>query len=117
MANPRARPILMSRADHCCCCGEPRKPTQAPVSSFGNDLEIVTVGKFRELKPGRWEDSPQLLVGVHIYRNGGTATGQTHICDSCIVLGLQHAKNFVERSLAALGACMGHTEAGGGPPR
>lgn len=94
----------MSRADHCCCCGEPRKPTQAPVQSFGNNSEIVTVRDFRELKPGRWEDSPQLLVGVSIYRNGGTDPGRTHICDGCIVVGLRHAKRFVDSSLAALGA-------------
>lgn len=92
-----------SRADHCCLCGEARRPTQAPVESFGNSSRIVAVEGKRPLQPGRWEVSPQMLVNVSICRNGGTAPGQTHICDGCIVLGLQEARRFVDQSLAALG--------------
>ena len=92
----------MGRADHCCCCGEPRRPTQQPVEGFGNDCEIVTMKDHRPMKPGRWEDSPQLLVSVSIWRNGGTAPGQTHICDGCIVVGLKRAKEFCEKALVGL---------------
>lgn len=90
------------RTQHCCCCGEPRKPTQKPVEGFGNNCQTVTIGKHRELKEGRWEQSPQLLVSVSIYRNGGTDYGNTHICDGCIVVGLRAAKLFVDEALALL---------------
>jgi hypothetical protein len=56
----------------------------------------------RPLKPGRWEESPQLLVSVSMWRNGGTNT-QTHMCDDCVLVGLEHAKQFVDQSIAALG--------------
>ena len=92
----------MGRADHCCCCGEPRRPTQKPVESFGNDIEIVHMRDYRTMKPGRWEDSPQLLVSVGMWRNGGTAPGETHLCDGCIVVGLKRAKEFIEKSLLGL---------------
>lgn len=92
----------MARSDHCCICGERRRPTQKPVPSFGNDIEIVTMKNYREMKPGRWEDSPQLLVSVGLWRNGGTAPGETHICDGCIVIGLKRAKEFCEKALLGL---------------
>lgn len=93
---------MSPRNAHCCLCGEPRRPTQAPVESFGNNVECLSIKDHRELKEGRWETSPQLLVNVSMWRNGGTAVGQTHICDGCIVVGLKAAKRFVDESLAAL---------------
>jgi hypothetical protein len=92
----------MSGNLHCCLCGEARRPTQKPVESFGNNCECITVAEHRPLQEGRWEVSPQLLVNVSIWRNGGTSFGQTHICDECIVVGLKAAKRFVDSSLAAL---------------
>ena len=56
----------------------------------------------RPMLDGRWEASPQMIVSVSLYRNGGTAPGQTHICDDCILVGLQHAKAFVDGALLAL---------------
>ena len=53
----------------------------------------------RELKPGRWETSPQMLVSVCLWRNGGTAPGATHICDACLIVGLEEARKFVEYEL------------------
>lgn len=90
----------MQRNNNCCLCGEPRKPTQKPVESFGNGTEIVVIGDHKELKPGRWEQSPQMLVNVGMWRNGGTAYGNTHICDECIVIGLRAAKKWVDQTLA-----------------
>jgi len=92
------------RTLHCCLCGEPRRPTQKPVDSFGNEVRIVHIADHRPLQEGRWEVSPQLLVSVSMWRNGGTDSGSTHICDGCIVVGLRHAKEFVDTSLAQLGA-------------
>lgn len=90
------------RTLHCCLCGEPRRPTQKPVDSFGNSSRCITIGDHRPLQEGRWEISPQLLVNVSMWRNGGTDGGNTHICDGCIVVGLKAAKQFVDESLAAL---------------
>lgn len=96
---------MSGRSAHCCLCGAPRRPTQAPVGSFGNvGSTIVQMADHRPLQEGRWEDSPQLIVNVSMWRNGGTAPGQTHICDDCILVGLRHAKQFVDTSLNALSA-------------
>ena len=93
---------MSARNAHCCLCGEVRRPTQAPVESFSNDGRIIQMCDHREMKEGRWEASPQMIVNVALYRNGGTATGQTHICDGCILIGLKQAKRFVDESIAAL---------------
>ena len=96
--------MMALRNAHCCLCGAPRRPTQAPVESFANPDPILHMKDHRPLQEGRWEESPQMIVSVLLYRNGGTATGQTHICDDCIVVGLKAAKRFVDESLSALGA-------------
>lgn len=92
------------RSAHCCLCGAPRRPTQKPVESFGNSVECIPVEKHRPLQEGRWEVSPQLLVSVSMWRNGGASPGQTHICDGCIVVGLNAAKAFVDNAISALTA-------------
>jgi hypothetical protein len=93
---------MSDRSAHCCLCGALRRPTQAPVGSFGNDDHIVYIADHRPLQEGRWEDRPQLLVFLNIYRNGGVARGQTHMCDDCILVGLRHAKKFVDGAIEAL---------------
>lgn len=89
------------RTLHCCLCGEPRRPTQKPVEGFGNNVECISMRDHRPLQEGLWESNPQLLVSVSMWRNGGTDRGNTHICDGCIVVGLQTAKLFVDESLHA----------------
>jgi hypothetical protein len=93
---------MSDRSANCCLCGAPRRPTQKPVDGFGNDCRIVQMDQHRPMQDGRWEQSPQLLVSVSMWRNGGTSPGQTHICDDCILVGLRHAKEFVDQSIAAL---------------
>jgi hypothetical protein len=93
--------VNRDRTQHCCLCGDLRRPTQRPVESFGNACECITIADHRPLQEGRWEVSPQLLVNVSMWRNGGTDYGNTHICDGCIVVGLQAAKQFVDESLYA----------------
>lgn len=93
---------MSDRSAHCCLCGAIRRPTQKPVESFGNGLPIIQMDQHRPMNAGRWEVSPQLLVRVNMWRNGGTSPGQTHMCDDCILVGLQHAKQFVDQSIAAL---------------
>jgi hypothetical protein len=94
---------MNARSANCCLCGAPRRPTQRPVEGFGNDGRIISMADHRPMLPGRWEDRPQMIAQVSFYRNGGTAPGQTHICDDCILVGLRHAKEFVDASIAALG--------------
>jgi len=91
------------RTNHCCLCGAERRPTQAPVESFGNGCELISMADHRELKAGRWEEKTSMLVNVSMWRNGGTSPGQTHICDDCVIVGLTAAKRFIDASLAALG--------------
>lgn len=93
---------MAPRHAHCCLCGALRRPTQVPVEGFGNNVECLLMKDHRPLQEGRWEESPQMLVSVSMWRNGGTATGQTHICDGCIVVGLKAAKQFVDDALQAL---------------
>lgn len=92
----------MTRAANCCLCGEVRRPTQAPVEGFSNDSRIIQMADHREMREGRWEASPQMIASVSIYRNGGTLPGQTHICDGCIVVGLEALERFIKQSLAGL---------------
>lgn len=96
---------MTDRSAHCCLCGEPRRPTRAPVDGFGNTGamdNVIVMAKHRPMQDGRWEQSPQMIASVLIYRNGGTAPGKTHICDGCIVVGLKHIKAFVDSSLEKL---------------
>ena len=87
-----------------CLCGAPRRPTQAPLSSFGNGNRIVSMREHRDVRRDpELEISPQLLVHVSMYRNGDVDTaGRTHMCDECVLVGLRHAKQFVDESIAAL---------------
>jgi hypothetical protein len=89
----------MSGNKHCCLCGEVRLPHQAPTESLSNQTAMLNMKEHRELKPGRWETSPQMLVSVCLWRNGGTARGATHICDECLIVGLEEARSFVEHEL------------------
>lgn len=93
----------MSDRTLCCCtCGEARRPTQSPVPSINNGTQIVHVADYRSMLPGRWEERPQLLVNVAVWRNGGTDPGRTHICDGCLLVGLREAKRWVDEMVAAL---------------
>ena len=89
----------MSGNKYCCLCGEVRLPNQPPTESLSNRTSMLNMKEHRELKPGRLETSPQLLVNVCLWRNGGTAEGATHICDECLIVGLEEARKFVEYEL------------------
>lgn len=89
----------MSGNKHCCLCGQERDRHQVPTEQLSNRVAMLSMKDYRELKPGRWETSPQLLVNVSMWRNGGTAPGATHICDECLIVGLEEALGFVQREL------------------
>lgn len=86
----------------CCLCGAPRRPTQAPVESFGNNVQCISMRDHRPMLSGKIETHPQMLVNVCLWRNGGTAYGRTHICEDCLKVGLEEAKRFVDGALNAL---------------
>lgn len=90
----------MSGNKYCCLCGEARHPHQPPTETLSNGTAMLNIAGHRELKPGRWETSPQLLVSVCLYRNGGTAKGATHICDECLIVGLEEARSFIQYELS-----------------
>ena len=102
----------------CCLCGAPRRPKQAPLASFSNDSRVVHMKEHRDvLRDPEIEMDPQLLVNVSLYRNGGVDTaGRTHMCDDCVLVGLRHAKQFIDQSIAALTAPPEPTKMGGGLP-
>ena len=104
---------MKDRSAHCCLCGVPRRPTQKPVETFGLSAENIHMNTYRPMLPGRWEDAPQMLATVCLWRNGGTAPGETHMCDACIVVGLTRVKSFVDNALTAL-TTHPTTTAGGG---
>lgn len=89
----------MNGNKHCCLCGNERHAHQPAVESLGMDISCISMKDHRELKPGRWETSPQMLVNVCLWRNGGTAPGATHICDECLIVGLEEAQRFVDYQL------------------
>lgn len=90
----------------CCQCGEPRRPTQGVVPSFSYN-KLLNVRDFRELKPGRAEQSPQFMIHLAVYasvrRNGGECSqGRTHMCEACIVVGLRDLKKVIDSTLLGL---------------
>lgn len=89
----------MSGNKYCCLCGEERRPEQRPTEALSMGTQMLIMKEHRELKPGRWEISPQMLVNVCLWRNGGTAPGATHICDECLIVGLEAAQRFVDYEL------------------
>lgn len=93
---------MVDRSAHCCLCGALRRPTHKPSESYSNGSRILIMKEHRPMLEGRWEQSPQMIASVQLYRNGGTAPGQTHICDDCFLVGLQHIKQFVDSSIMAL---------------
>lgn len=97
--------LFASRGEICSCCGAPRRPTQAPVHSFGSS-RLVAVKDHRQIDPTNIEQSPSMIVSVNIWRNGGGLSGE-HVCDDCIVIGLKEAKRFVDLSLSSLTGTVG----------
>ncbi len=96
----------MKHGDYCNLCGAPRKPTQAPVHVFRNSVgaEFIRIRRFRpKIGKAMIEESPDLMLSISLYRNGGGLPGE-HICDDCIIIGLRHAKRFVDETLTALGS-------------
>lgn len=90
----------MSGNKHCCLCGEVRLPLSSAhrvVKQPDSHAQHERASQAEALAV--WETSPQLLVNVALWRNGGTAKGAAHICDGCLIVGLEEARKFVEHEL------------------
>lgn len=83
----------------CHCCGAWRR-LEALRCSIGIH-ECVQVEEYKRLSrpPGAcYEQSPQLIAGVGVYRNGGTSEDH-HICNDCLQLGLRYARDRINELL------------------
>lgn len=82
----------MNRSAYCSCCGALRG-----VAPRGQDYslhDIVRVADHRPMQRGdgrMFEMSPQLIVHVGVYRNGGGAATDEHVCNDCLMVGIRHA--------------------------
>lgn len=81
---------------YCATCGQPRGVS--PQRRDFSDLQVIEVGKHHDLRPGRAEESPQLLASLGVWRNGGTSE-RTHLCDRCLQLGLRMLRERIDRLL------------------
>ncbi|WP_225547272.1 hypothetical protein [Chromobacterium violaceum] len=84
--------IMMNRSSYCSCCGALRGLSAQNQSYSLHD--IVRVAEHRQIQHGDGrlvEASPQLLVHVGVFRNGGGAATDEHICNACLLLGIRHA--------------------------
>jgi len=98
-ADKVACPLVTDRTRYCCCCGAPRGVAQRRDSI--SLCEIVRVGEHRQLQrpPGfYYEQSPQLVAFVNVYRKGGASENQ-YICDDCLRLSLQRTRAMLDRIL------------------
>jgi len=82
---------FVPRTEYCWTCGASRGIATLRCSIGFN--EVIKVGDHRELQRPRgvtYEQCPQLIVNVGVWRNGGSSEDQ-YICDPCLHLGLGHA--------------------------
>lgn len=80
--------------NYCATCGQPRGI--APQRQSYSDLQVIEVRDHLDLRPGRAEESPQLLASVSVWRNGGVGE-QTHLCDRCLRLSLRLLRERIDR--------------------
>lgn len=82
----------MNRTNYCSCCGALRGLSARNQSYSLHD--IVQVADHRPIQRGDgrlFEMSPQIIVHVSVYRNGGGAATDEHICNDCLLVGIRHA--------------------------
>jgi len=81
----------MNRSDYCHCCGALRGLAALRSEVGFNDIVVVEKHKPLLHGPGKsFEASPQLVVNVGVWRNGG-CDDQMYVCDDCLRIGLRHA--------------------------
>lgn len=80
----------------CATCGAPRTVEQRR-QSFGANA-VLHMSQMLPSTEGAAEMCPQILIGFHAYRNGGTDE-RTHMCDGCVRLSLVEIQRQVSRLL------------------
>lgn len=87
----------MNRRDYCNCCGAIRGLSGQQSAYSMHD--IVQIADHRKMLRGDerlYEEAPQLIVHVGVYRNGGGASNEEHICSDCLQIGIQHVLTKLE---------------------
>ena len=81
---------------HCSTCGARLSPLDKREGGY-RWHPIIEVKDIRSLVDGRAEESPQLLIHLSIYRNGGS---EDPVCDECVkaalVLLADHIKGLID---------------------
>ena len=91
-------------------CGSTRPRFVIQIPSFSVDPGIIHIQKERNLDVTFLQNivgengDPQLLAKAHIWRNGGTDEAKTHICPSCIAVGLRKLKTIIDGILEEMGS-------------
>jgi hypothetical protein len=85
------------RSQSCSTCGKKRGPLEQRRESWGiHDTPDVPRRDDPEARP--WQIHNDLITSVSVYRNGGTS-GDTHLCDDCLRIGLRDIKLKVDEML------------------
>lgn len=87
----------MNRSDYCCCCGALRGLSARNQAYSLHDIVPVEPHRPMQRGDGRlFELSPQLIVHVGVYRNGGGSADE-HICNDCLMVGIRHALETLQK--------------------
>lgn len=82
----------MNRLDYCHCCGALRGVAASQARLVVSDLVQIQGQRPMQRGDGRlYEQSPQLSVHISVNRNGGGLADREHICNDCLLVGVQHA--------------------------
>ncbi|MCU7934159.1 MAG: hypothetical protein KZQ99_04670 [Candidatus Thiodiazotropha sp. (ex Dulcina madagascariensis)] len=85
----------LQKHEYCHTCGAVRS-----LAAYRDSIsihDIINMDKHREIQRGdgrMYEMSPQLIVHVGIWRNGGS-DGRMFICDDCLRVGLRYARDRI----------------------
>lgn len=82
---------MSERSDRCWICG--RKRGLEPLrDAWSLNMPTVFVPRTGDPDDKPAQISNDVMVGAYVYRNGGSAKGETHICNQCITVGARAIK-------------------------
>lgn len=88
----------MNRSNYCSCCGALRGLSARNQAYNLHDIVPVEPHRPMQRDDGRvFEMSPQLIVHIGVYRNGGGASTDEHICNDCLMVGIRHALEALQK--------------------
>lgn len=86
----------MTLSDFCATCGRRRGGLEQRRSGWSATSTPIVPRSETEGRP--WQQTNDLIVAVHVYRNGGTSD-DCHLCSHCLAVGLRAAKVAIEAAL------------------